>query len=55
VQVDVPISNMGLNLFVEGGQKMVRGRILVSVKRIKKENCVRGIVLRSPRRRKGCA
>jgi hypothetical protein len=27
VQVDVPLSNMGLNLFVEGRQKLVRGRI----------------------------
>jgi hypothetical protein len=25
VQVDVPLSNMGLNLFVEGRQKLVRG------------------------------
>jgi hypothetical protein len=27
VQVDVPLSNIGLNLFVEGRQKLVRGRI----------------------------
>jgi hypothetical protein len=27
VQVDVPLSNMGLNLFVEGRQKLARGSI----------------------------
>jgi hypothetical protein len=27
VQVDVPLSNMGLNLFVEGRHKLVTGRI----------------------------
>jgi hypothetical protein len=27
VEVEVPLSNMGLNLFVEGRQKLVRGRI----------------------------
>jgi hypothetical protein len=27
VQVDVPLSNMGLNLFVEGTQNLVRGSI----------------------------
>jgi hypothetical protein len=27
MQVDIPLSNMGLNLFVEGRQKLVRGRI----------------------------
>jgi hypothetical protein len=27
VQVDVPLSNMGLNLFVKERQKLVRGRI----------------------------
>jgi hypothetical protein len=27
VQVDVPLSNMGLNLFVKGRQKLVRGRV----------------------------
>jgi hypothetical protein len=26
VQVDITLSNMGLNLFVEGIQKLVRGR-----------------------------
>jgi hypothetical protein len=39
VQVDVPLSNMGLNLFVEGRQKLVRGRISCAgeIKKIKKE------------------
>jgi hypothetical protein len=27
VQVDVPLSNMGLNLFVKGRQKLVGGNI----------------------------
>jgi hypothetical protein len=27
VQVDIPFSNMGLNLFVEGRQKLVRRTI----------------------------
>jgi hypothetical protein len=58
VQVDVPLSNMWLNLFVEGRQKLVRGRIFCNgeiKKGIKKENCVVGIILRSSRRRWGCA
>jgi hypothetical protein len=39
VQVDIPFSNMGLNLFVEGRQKLVRGRISYTdeIKKIKKE------------------
>jgi hypothetical protein len=36
VQVDIPLSNMGLNLFVEGRQKLVRGRIFCNEKKIKK-------------------
>jgi hypothetical protein len=40
MQVDVPLSNMGLNLFVEGRQKLVRGRIsCADKKKIKKKNC----------------
>jgi hypothetical protein len=27
MKVIIPLSNMGLNLFVEGRQKLVRGRI----------------------------
>jgi hypothetical protein len=34
---------------------LVRGRIFVPTKKIKKENCVIGIMLRSPRQRRGCA
>jgi hypothetical protein len=55
VQVDIPLSNMGLNLFFEGRQKLVRGRIFCNEKKIKKENCVRGIILCNPRQRRGCA
>jgi hypothetical protein len=54
VQVDVPLSNMGLNLFVEGRQKLVGGRISCTEKRLKRKKCVRGIILCNPRRRRGC-
>jgi hypothetical protein len=40
VQVDVPLSNMGLNLFVEGRQKLVRGRISCADKKRLKRRIV---------------
>jgi hypothetical protein len=37
VQVDVPLSNMGLKLFVEWRQKLVRGRTSCADKEKKEE------------------
>jgi hypothetical protein len=37
VQVDVPLSNVGLNLFVEGRQKLFRERISCTEKTLEKK------------------
>jgi hypothetical protein len=54
MKVIIPLSNMGLNLFI-GDKNWLEEGFLVPTKKIKKENCVRGVILRSPRRRRGCA
>jgi hypothetical protein len=41
VQVDVPLSNMGLNLFVEGRQNWLEEGFLVPTKKNKKEELLK--------------
>jgi hypothetical protein len=40
---------------LKGDKKWLEEGFLVTIKKIKKENCVRGIILGSPRRRRGYA
>jgi hypothetical protein len=51
-KVNIPLPNERPRSFED--KNWLKEGLLVPTKKIKKENCVRGIILPSPRRRRGC-